>query len=334
MNINEAFYCSKCLRKMEDEGVCPLCGYAEDEVVYDPQVLEEGTLLNDRRYRIGALIGRGGFGMTYAAWDQTLLSPVAIKEYFPEGFAARDVEESNEVEVREEDRLVFGVGLSNLTREAHILAALQNVEHVVKVSDCFEENGTAYIVMEYVHSVTQQEYVQEHQIGTEALLKMLRKPIDALALIHGQGVMHRDITPNNLMVQEDGTIKLIDFGAAYVDESKIRGRSYSISATQHFAAPEQYDPQMQQGQWTDVYGLSATVYALLTGCQPPDSQERMKRDTLVPPRKLRKRSISVRSGRSWRVCGSIRKTDCAAWMNSARSCITCPRRRSCASAGG
>ncbi|MBR5287829.1 MAG: leucine-rich repeat protein [Clostridia bacterium] len=288
MNIKESFYCSRCLREMEDEGVCPFCGYDEDEAVYDPQVLEEGTLLHDKRYRIGALIGKGGFGMTYAAWDQTLLSAVAIKEYFPDGFAARDVDESNEVQVKEEDRLVFGVGLSNFTREAHILAALQNVEHVVKVSNCFEENGTAYIVMEYVRGVTLLEYVKEHQISTEALLKMLRKPIDALAMIHGQGVMHRDITPNNLMVQEDGTIKLIDFGAAYVDESRIKGRNYSISATRHYAAPEQYDSRLQQGQWTDVYGLSATVYALITGCQPPDSQERMKRDTLVPPRRMGK----------------------------------------------
>ena len=287
MYISERLYCSRCLREMEEEGVCPFCGYDEDEVPFDPQVLEEGTLLGGKRYRIGALIGKGGFGMTYAAWDQTLLSPVAIKEYFPTGFVSRDIRETNAVQVLEEDRMVFAVGLSNFNREAHILAALQNVPHVVKVSNCFEENGTGYIVMEYVRGVTLREYVTEHQPGGDAVLKMLREPIDSLALIHQQGVMHRDITPNNLMVQEDGTITLIDFGAAFVDEKKLLGKSYAIAATKHYAAPEQYDPAMQQGQWTDVYGLSATTYALLTGCEPPDSQERLRRDTLIPPSKVR-----------------------------------------------
>ncbi len=187
------------------------------------------------------------------------------------------------------DRLVFALGLSNFSREAHILAALENVPNVVKVSNCFEENGTGYIVMEYVRGVTLRECVRTHPVGSEALLRMLRKPIDALVLIHAQGVMHRDITPNNLMILDDGTIKLIDFGAAYVDEEKLKGRSYAISATRHYAAPEQYDARMQQGEWTDVYGLSATLYALLTGCEPPDSQERMRRDTLLPPRKQGKR---------------------------------------------
>lgn len=282
MELGERYLCSRCLRELEEEGVCPFCGHDPDAEQEDTSVLVEGTTLQSGRYLLGAMIGRGGFGITYAAWDRSLQAPMAIKEYFPMRYAQRNVEESDEITITDEG--TYRVGLRRFGREARVLSTLQNVQGVVKVYDWFEDNNTGYIVMEYVRGVTLDVYVRENRVGAAQLFAMLREPIDALAAIHHQGVLHRDISPNNMMVGEDGHIKIIDFGAAAVVERQKQGQDQTIMLTKSFAALEQYDNTMQQGQWTDVYGLSATLYTLVTGEMPPESVLRQRQDTLKSPR--------------------------------------------------
>lgn len=284
MNIGEAFYCSQCMRPLEEEGKCPFCGY-DPSLPYPGPQLEEGTFLREGRYQLGAVIGRGGFGITYAAWDSVLELPVAVKEYFPDAFCSRNILDGDGVIPLKDHIGHYQLGLQTFTREAHVLATLQNISVVVKFFDCFEENGTAYIIMEYVRGQTLKNYCQTHPLTVKKLLKLLRPTIDGLVLVHHSGVLHRDISPNNLMVQEDGTVKLIDFGAATSLEAAENGFALNRS----FAAPEQYRPDGSVGPWTDVYGMAATLYTILSQDNLLPAPERLKTDTVKETWKPRER---------------------------------------------
>ncbi|MDO5540437.1 MAG: BspA family leucine-rich repeat surface protein [Eubacteriales bacterium] len=290
MNIGEKYYCSKCMMEIEDEIICPYCGH-DPETSTGRIALEEGTLLCNRRYQIGSILGTGGFGITYAAWDYTLSQAVAIKEYFPFDYASRDVWESNTVLVDENDENIFQIGLQRFSREARILATLQNIKSVVTVFDWFEANGTAYIVMEFVRGKTIDQYVTENNVSPQRLIEMLRDLVDSLVSIHAQGVLHRDISPSNIMVQGDGIIKLIDFGAAVVEERRAQGKDRTVVFNRKFAPVEQYDEEGLQGPWTDVYALSATIYYLITGKYPQEAMARRGNDTL---RSLRSQKIHLK----------------------------------------
>ena len=264
---------------MEEETVCPHCGYDPEEEA-DPSALEEGSLLQNGRYRLGAVLGKGGFGITYAAWDLTLGQPVAVKEYFPEGLCGRDISEGDDVNVPGQNHQAYQIGLLRFNREAGILATLQNVKSVVAVYDWFQENETAYLVMEYVRGRTIGEYVKKMKPDPDTLFGMLRDLVDSLVVIHELGILHRDISPDNILVQEDGTVKLIDFGAAVLEERRLQGKDQTVMFNRRFAPVEQYDENGQQGPWTDVYALSATLYYLLSGEYPQESVSRSGHDLL------------------------------------------------------
>ena len=276
MELNGAYYCSRCMREMEDDGICPHCGLDNDIIENNAPALEMYTLL-ENRYQLGSVIGSGGFGITYAAWDEKLWIPVAVKEYYPKEWVMRDCSVTDEITVRQEFQREYLIGKERFVRESRVLAMLQEIPGIVKVYDSFEENQTAYIVMEYVHGVTIDQYVKEQGLHHGKILQMMRQLVDALAAVHRQGVLHRDITPQNILVQGDGSVKLIDFGAA----ARIGQQGSTIILTQYYAPIEQYDRDNGRlGPWTDVYGVSATLYALLTGEEPQESVARLQRDRL------------------------------------------------------
>ncbi len=284
MNLGENIYCSRCLRKLEEEKICPWCGYDPKEEP-DDYVLSEGTLFQNGRYELGTVVGRGGFGIVYAAWDLILDMPVVIKEYFPDGYCERDSAESDRVIIKQDKKIPYQYGLQTFIREARILASLQNIRTVVKVFDCFEKNETAYIVMELVRGKPLDVFYRKEKLSPDKLLKMLRPTVDDLTAIHNLGVLHRDITPQNLLVQEDGTVKLIDFGAATV---LTEDTSCGSAWTPNFAAPEQFDENGRIGTWVDVYGLAATLYTVFVGSPLQDAPTRLQHDTLrsIRPAKL------------------------------------------------
>ena len=278
------------MKKMEDDGVCPHCGYDSDTPT-SRSALEEGTLLQNGRYQLGAVLGMGGFGSTYAAWDYSLEQPVAIKEYYPQSFCERDVGESDVVSATEENKKPYLIGLARFSREARILGTLQNIKSVVAVHDWFEDNGTAYIVMEFVRGSTLEEYVHKEKVSPEKLIIMMRDLVDSLVAVHELGVLHRDISPTNLMVQENGDIKLIDFGAAVVEERRAAGKDQTVVFNRKFAPVEQYDQNGRQGPWTDVYALSATMYYLISGELPQEAMVRKAKDSLSS---LRQKGIHLK----------------------------------------
>lgn len=292
MNIGEINYCAKCMRDIGQEQICPHCGF-DPSTSMPGNHLEEGTLLYHGRYELGTVIGQGGFGITYSAWDLVLDIPVAIKEYFPKFYCERNPSETDEVSPKPGCNVYYQLGFQTFVREARILASLQNIRSVVKVYDCFEKNQTAYIVMEFVRGENLGAYCKNHHPDEKKLLKMLRGTIDDMILVHKSGVLHRDISPNNLMIQEDGVVKLIDFGAA----SNLSDTKDPASLNQHFAAPEQFDINGKQGTYTDVYGLASTLYTLLSGEITQDAPSRQKKDNLRKPRKLN-RKISRRTSNS------------------------------------
>lgn len=276
MDFDGVFYCARCMRKIEKEDICPQCGFDNRTMHNDSPALDMYTLLNDR-YQICSVIGRGGFGITYAAWDEKLCIPVAIKEYMPKEWTVRSSSESDTVTVLPDFQKAYLIGKERFLRESRVLAMLQEISGIVKVHDCFEENETAYIVMEYIHGTTVGRYVQENGTSPKELLQMMKQTIDALVAIHKQGVLHRDITPDNILVQEDGSVKLIDFGSA----AHIGRQNDTIVLTQHYAPIEQYGWENKKiGPWTDVYGISATLYTLLTGKMPQESVARMQHDEI------------------------------------------------------
>lgn len=274
--------CYHCMREKGDADVCPHC-HAQGSVELQPHQIAPGTVIGNR-YTLGNVIGEGGFGITYIALENTLGITVAIKEYYPFGYCNRNTTVSNTVAVTSDDKQeYFEKGRSRFLQEAKTLARFQEAPGVVNVIDFLEENNTAYIVMEYLDGITLRDYLKQYgTLAPEQAVGMLLPAMRALVKIHSAGVIHRDISPDNIMVLRDGTLKLMDFGAARVYDN-VDNRSMSIMLKQGYAPAEQYRRNGEQGPWTDVYGMCATIYRAITGITPVDSIDRVYQDTLQPP---------------------------------------------------
>lgn len=249
-------------------------------------VLQEGTVL-DEHYRIEALLGQGGFGITYLARNIRLDSRVAIKELFWRDHSTRDCAVSPEVALcKREDEAVFSAQKERFLREARMVRDFSDRAEVARVLDYFEANGTAYIVMEYVEGETLSALVERQgPMKPEDAFRRFLPLVEALGYIHGCGVIHRDISPDNIIVQPDGSLKLIDFGAAR-QFAALGGERYSVIAKDSYAPGEQYNESGKQGPWSDVYSLCATLYSCVTGQPPLGSMLRMYHEELVPPSRL------------------------------------------------
>ena len=242
--------------------------------------LRKGTRLIGR-YTIEGVLGQGGFGITYLGIDELHEKKVAIKEFFPQGIVTRNIEYQDTVTVTfvgEKDN--YEKGKERFLKEARTMAKFSKDEGIVKALDFFEINNTAYIVMEYLEGITLKQYLRENQrIAPEDLIELLVPLIEALDEIHSQGMIHRDISPDNIMVLPDGRIKLMDFGAAR-DYTEFGEKSLSIVLKPGYAPPEQYQTHGIQGPWTDIYALCATMYKCITGENPPDAIDRVIDDHL------------------------------------------------------
>ena len=279
--------CMGCMSTYEaiDE-MCPFCGYIEGTPAKEAYHIKPGSLLHDR-YTVGRAIGFGGFGITYIAWDNKLMQKVAIKEYMPSEYATR-VPGNLTVTIYDGERYTeFMTGLQKFLDEAQRLAKFQNVPGIVRILDCFSENLTAYIVMEYLDGMTLKQYLAEHggklpyEEGVEFILPVLA----ALQAVHKEGIIHRDISPDNIFITEDGEVKLLDFGAARYASTGY-SKSLSVILKPGYAPAEQYLSHGEQGPWSDVYATAATLYRMITGVVPEEALERKEKDTLKPPSAL------------------------------------------------
>ena len=239
------------------------------------------------RYVIQEVLGQGGFGITYLGIDKLYGNKVAIKEYYPQKIAMRKAQYEDVVTVTSiEEKNNYNKGKKRFLDEAQVMARFNKNEGIVKILDFFEANNTAYIVMEYLEGITLKQYLGKYGvIQFRNLIEMMLPLLEALIEIHSQGLIHRDISPDNIMVQHNGKLKLMDFGAAR-DYTESGNKSLTVILKPGYAPPEQYQTHGVQGPWTDIYALCATIYKCLTGITPPDAIARVMDDKFKEPDQL------------------------------------------------
>ena len=237
----EQCICYNCMKQYKTEyGMCPFCGSSNDSIVPEPLMLRPGTVLQ-QRYLIGKALGHGGFSVTYLGYDTNLQIRVAVKEYLPSEYATRVGNESM-VTVSEQpgDADHYMQGIDKFIQEAQRMAGLDNIDGIVKVFDAFMENNTAYIVMEYLEGETiAQKLKKEGKLKPDKTFEMLIPLLDSLERVHQAGILHRDISPDNIIYTNEDTIKLIDFGAAR-KMPKEKSRSLSVFIKPGYTPVEQY----------------------------------------------------------------------------------------------
>ncbi len=319
----EIFFCPNC---MANTGyaydVCPVCGGSMN-VVNEPHQLPVNSILNGR-YIIGRTLGAGGFGITYVGYDLKLNSKVAIKEYYMSGGVSR-TRSLTVVPTDKTNEAPFNKGKERFLDEAKVLAQFIDEPNIVNVHDYFEENGTAYIVMEFLDGEDLTHYARKHgRLSFDEVLALLEPAMMALDKVHKKGLIHRDISPSNLMLLKDGRVKVLDFGTART-QSVLGEKSLSIMLKPGYAPEEQYRTHGQQGPWTDVYAMSATFYRLLTGKTPPTSTDRMFEDRIELPSALGVKITPQQEAALMRGL-AVRSTDRIQSMEELAKCLTGERR--------
>lgn len=244
--------------------------------------LPPNTILKDT-YIIQGVLGEGGFGITYNGYQKETGTHIAIKEYFPHTLAIRTIQDGL-MALRpfpEKNLSLFEKGRQHFLNEAKILKELPELASIVSVYDYFEENGTAYIVMPYIEGLTLGQYIRQNgPLSFSEILFLMIPVMESLIEIHSKGLIHCDISPDNLILSTDSHLYLIDFGAA---SHKNTANSHStVILKTGYAPPEQYISDGKTGAWIDVYALCATMYFAITGEAPSDAILRLENDSLEP----------------------------------------------------
>lgn len=256
---------------------CPHCGFAKMSYRQDPIALAIGSVLN-QRYMIGGVIGKGGFGITYLAYDLKLDARLAVKEYYPMGLAIRNPGTTIVSVSNEESQESFRTGAEKFYNEAKMVARFNGNPNIVSVHDFFYENETVYFTMGYLQGQTLKSYLKKKKVTEGQAVNVLKGISSALMASHSMNILHRDISPDNIMLCDDGSIRLLDFGAARQVMAE-QSQSLSVILKQGFAPLEQYQKKGKQGPWTDIYALGATVYTALTGEMLSDPMSRLEDDS-------------------------------------------------------
>lgn len=276
MKIHDAL-CPNCFRKNPPDQACPFCGYRRKEK--SPLALPLNVVLRER-YVAGHELGSGGFGITYKGYDLKTERVCAIKEYVPVDMASRLGDSLAIVPTGSDKREAFAHGRQRFLREADTLRQLTDISDIVDIWDCFEENGTAYFVMEFVNgqNLNRISYNAGGHLPYEMASEVIVRVAQTMDVVHREcGIFHRDLTPENIMITKDAAVKIIDFGIAkYLPGEK--SQSLSVMLKKGYAPPEQYYTSGKQGTFTDVYALAATFYKLLTGTKIEEATERLVRD--------------------------------------------------------
>ena len=276
--------CLSCMAELSGS-TCSTCGASVSALVDNPLYLPAGITLNNR-YLIGRAIGFGGFGVVYLACDTNLDVRVAVKEFLPKDLAGRSGDHLSLIPYAGGGRDELAYGIQKFLEEAKALAKFQDHPGIVTVYESFRANNTAYMVMQYLDGMTMKEYLKrqpEGRLTFETAIKVMIPIMDALREVHKAGFVHRDISPDNIFITRQKQVKLLDFGAARYAMGE-HSKSLTSILKHGYAPVEQYSSKGNQGPWTDVYAVSATIYRCITGETPPDAMERIQEESLKPPR--------------------------------------------------
>lgn len=283
--------CMKCMKEFsipeghENENFCcPHCGFVEGTPPKESNHLYPGMVLQNR-YQIGIVVGFGGFGITYKAWDRELGIAVAIKEYYPSGVVMREPGKKEVIVYEGNRKEEFYIGLERFLEEARRTAQFEHSKHIVQVKNFFRENNTAYLVMEFLDGASVKDYLKMNKkMPVKDAVAVTDSVLDALKEMHAAGILHRDIGPGNIFLC-GRNVKIIDFGAARLSDGD-KEVTRSVIVTPGFAPAEQYQSKSKQGPWTDLYAVAATLYNMVTGKRPDESTDRMMDDQVEDPDKL------------------------------------------------
>lgn len=269
--------CESCFEKITNEP-CPHCGFIKENYHPDSIALPCGSVLQGR-YKIGKVLGKGGFGITYLSYDVKLERKIVIKEYYPDGIVSRDADATSLSVTLNKDTDSFKKGADKFYNEARIIAKFNGEPGIISIYDLFYENFTAYYTMEFLQGVSLKEYIKKHGVlSAKMAFTMLKTISPSLLAVHNENILHKDISPDNTIVCDSGKIKLIDFGAAHHLAEK--GESgLSVIVKPGFTPLEQYQQTGTQGAWSDIYSLGMTLYFGMTGNIPPEPMSRMEDDS-------------------------------------------------------
>lgn len=277
VEINGKHFCENCFEEIT-ASACPHCGYDPAASVNDPTMLAPGSILLGK-YIIGKVIGKGGFGITYLAYDTVAGRKAAIKEFFPYGVALRAAGSTTVSVASMDNANAFQLGAEKFYDEAKLVSKFNGNPNIVGVYEFFYENDTVYFAMEYLQGHTLKDHINTHGVLTAPQALFIAENVaNALMAAHSSSVLHRDISPDNIILCDNGDVKLIDFGAARQVVAE-HSQSFSVILKPGFAPLEQYQKKGNQGSWTDIYSLGATIYFALTGDIPEDPMSRLEDDS-------------------------------------------------------
>lgn len=264
---------------------CPNCGYPNRQI-HATGALPPLTILSGR-YLLGCPVGKGGFGITYIAMDLPKEEIVAVKEFFPAELAIRNEESDAVLPASEDKDLYFRTGLKSFCEEGRLLQLCADIPAIVSFREMLRENETAYLVMDYVQGISLRKYMKQHRepFAEDQALELMRPIMEALSAMHRRGILHRDISPENLILSEDQRLTLIDFGAAR-EFSTDEEENLTIILKRGYAPEEQYHSGSRQGPWTDLYAACAVLYHMMTNILPQEAAARVESDQLTPLRRL------------------------------------------------
>lgn len=284
--------CPGCMQHLKDSNTtCPHCGYPEKRLTVKDSLPIFSILAG--KYLLGAPLGKGGFGITYIAMHLPDEKIVAIKEFFPANLAVRDTDNETVVPADDTKAVYYRTGMKSFSEEGRILYLLSDIEHVIHVAKQIQANNTTYLVMEYVPGISLKKYMKQQQklFSEQETLTLMQPILIALQAMHQKGILHRDISPENLMLSPDNTLTLIDFGAARTF-SRSDDDNLTVILKRGYAPEEQYHSNSRQGPWTDLYAVCAVMYQMLTGILPQEASARAEEDHLTPISRIEGLSLS------------------------------------------
>jgi len=277
--LGENKLCYGCMEHIGNNTTCPNCGYTSNTPYLAPYIVP-GTILNDR-YLIGKTLNFNGEGATYLAYDKVISCKILVREYMPDNLCTR-VKGTPVINVNHNNLAQYKALMAEFTELNKTLARLRTVSNINPIIDIFSENNTTYAVLEYIEGVNLIQYLKDNagELTWEQVAKLFPPLFTSLSIVHNSGIIHRGISPNTIYYTNKGELKLTGFCISAV---RTINTELASEVFKGYAAPEQYSLSSWQGSWTDVYGIAAVLYRILTGCMPTEAPLRTGDDTLSAP---------------------------------------------------